>query len=80
MVTTDGQQLRVDATTHADLFWGLRGGGGSVAVVTAVELRLFPLSTLTAGALSWSADQAAELVAPPRALGQATASSQRLYD
>ena len=35
-----------------DLFWALRGGGGSFGVVTAIELRLFPISQVYAGLLS----------------------------
>jgi FAD/FMN-containing dehydrogenase len=51
VVTADGVLRRVDADNDADLFWAVRGGGGSFAVVTALELRLFPISTVHAGAL-----------------------------
>ncbi len=40
VVTPDGARRRVDATTDPDLFWALRGGGGSFAIVTAVHLRV----------------------------------------
>jgi len=39
VVTADGRRRRVDAATDTDLFWALRGGGGSFAIVTAVRLR-----------------------------------------
>src|SRR3954447_25394090 len=39
VVTADGHAPRVDATHHDDLFWALRGGGGSLAIVTTVRLR-----------------------------------------
>ncbi len=39
-VTADGRLVRVDARRHEDLFWALRGGGGSFAVVTALRLRV----------------------------------------
>jgi FAD/FMN-containing dehydrogenase len=39
-VTADGVLRRVDATHHDDLFWALRGGGGSLALVTTVRLRV----------------------------------------
>lgn len=39
-VTADGRARRVDAATEDDLFWALRGGGGSFAIVTAVRLRV----------------------------------------
>jgi FAD/FMN-containing dehydrogenase len=38
-VTADGVRRRVDAHHDEDLFWALRGGGGSFAIVTAVRLR-----------------------------------------
>jgi FAD/FMN-containing dehydrogenase len=41
VVTADGQRRRVSGDD--DLFWALRGGGGSFAVVTAVHLRARPL-------------------------------------
>jgi FAD/FMN-containing dehydrogenase len=39
VVTADGTAKRVDAASDPDLFWALRGGGGSFALVTAVHLR-----------------------------------------
>jgi FAD/FMN-containing dehydrogenase len=39
-VTADGVLRRVDPTHHDDLFWALRGGGGSFALVTTVRLRV----------------------------------------
>ena len=53
LVTADGRFRRVDATSEPDLFWALRGGGGSFGVVTAIELRLFPVTEVYAGTLRW---------------------------
>jgi FAD/FMN-containing dehydrogenase len=49
LVTADGEFVRADRDTEPELFWGLRGGGGNLGVVTAIELRLFPQRTVYAG-------------------------------
>ncbi len=62
LVTADGRFVRADADNHADLFWALRGGGGSFGVVTALELRLFPLTHVYAGALFFPVERASEVL------------------
>lgn len=43
IVTASGDVLRASATENADLFWGVRGGGGNFGVVTAFEFELHPV-------------------------------------
>jgi hypothetical protein len=43
VVTADGAVRVANASTHPDLFWGLKGGGGSLGVVTRVTLRTHDL-------------------------------------
>jgi len=62
LVTADGEQVRVDANNDPDLFWALRGGGGSFGVVTALEFDLLPLPEIFAGALLFPAEQAKEVL------------------
>ena len=38
-IEADGRLVRADADHEPDLFWALRGGGGSVGVVTALEMK-----------------------------------------
>ncbi|GLU30915.1 FAD-binding oxidoreductase [Trinickia caryophylli] len=40
IVTADSELLHVDAQTHDDLFWAIRGGGGNFGVVTMFEFAL----------------------------------------
>src|SRR5215471_5536942 len=48
LVTAEGKLLIASATENADLFWGLRGGGGNFGVVTSFEYQLYPVGPLLA--------------------------------
>ena len=51
IVTADGELLRVDAESHPDLFWAMRGGGGNFGVVTRFRFRLHEVGTIVGGML-----------------------------
>jgi FAD/FMN-containing dehydrogenase len=51
LVTADGELLHVDAETHPDLFWAIRGGGGNYGVATRFQFRLHELDTIVGGML-----------------------------
>jgi len=61
-VTGDGRIVRADGDSEPDLFWALRGGGGSFAIVTALEFALYPVAEVYAGALYWPIERAAEVL------------------
>lgn len=59
VITADGRQLHVSATENADLFWGLRGGGGNFGVVTRFEFQLHPVGPdVLSGLIVFAFDQA----------------------
>jgi FAD/FMN-containing dehydrogenase len=60
LVLADGRVVRADAEDHPDLYWGLRGGGGGLGVVTSFEFKLYPLTTVYAGIVIRRASEAPE--------------------
>jgi FAD/FMN-containing dehydrogenase len=63
VVTADGQFVRASAEENADLFWGLRGGGGNFGVVTSFKFRLHAVGpTVLAGVLLYPAARAPEVL------------------
>jgi FAD/FMN-containing dehydrogenase len=62
LVDANGQILQISQDEHSDLFWGLRGGGGSLGVITAMQIRLYPVTQVYAGNLIFPVDQAREVM------------------
>ena len=63
MVTAEGQLVRASEDENADLFWGLRGGGGNFGVVTQFEYRLHEVGPMvTGGMILWTMEQAGEVL------------------
>jgi FAD/FMN-containing dehydrogenase len=51
VVTADGRTLTASEQENADLFWGLRGGGGNFGVVSSFEYRLHQVGPMITGGL-----------------------------
>jgi hypothetical protein len=63
VVTADGRLLHASEDENADLFWGLRGGGGNFGVATSLEYRVHPVGpTITGGAIFYPGERAAEIL------------------
>jgi hypothetical protein len=61
IVTPDGDLVRVDSDHEPDVFWAIRGAGG-VGVVTALEMKLYPVKELYAGNLFFPIQRSAEVL------------------
>ena len=63
LVTATGEFVRASADQNADLFWGVRGGGGNFGIVTEFEFRCVSLgSHVLAGPLFWPMEKSAEVL------------------
>ena len=62
IVTADGKLRTANATDNADLFWGVRGGGGNFGVVTSFEYRLHPIGPVVGGFVFYPFAMATEVL------------------
>ncbi|MER8887307.1 FAD-binding oxidoreductase [Mesorhizobium sp. M0816] len=61
IVTAGGRLLTANAAENADLFWGIRGGGGNFGIVTTFEYKLHPVGPLLiAGSMLYRYEEARE--------------------
>jgi FAD/FMN-containing dehydrogenase len=71
VVTADGKLVRASAEENADLFWGLRGGGGNFGVVTGIDYALHPVGPeIVGGVVAWPAAEAPKVLELYRALSE----------
>ncbi len=62
LVTADGALVRADRTQNTDLFWAIRGGGGGLGVIVALEIALYAVDELVAGMMIWPWERSAEVL------------------
>jgi len=56
LVTADARLVRASSDENADLFWGLRGGGGNFGVVTGIDYEVHPVGPeVVGGVVAWPA-------------------------
>lgn len=71
MVTADGRIIRASENENADLFWGLRGGGGNFGVVTKFEYKLHPVGPeIVGGVIAWKGEATADVLELYRTLAE----------
>ncbi len=62
VVTADGRLLTANASENTDLFWGVRGSGGNLGIVTSLEYRLHEVGAILGGAVFYPATKAREVL------------------
>ena len=63
VVTAEGEFVRASEEENADLFWGLRGGGGNFGIVTEFEFRLNPVGPMVlAGPIVWAMEDSPKVL------------------
>jgi FAD/FMN-containing dehydrogenase len=71
VVTAEGRLVHANEKENADLFWGLRGGGGNFGVVTNIEYDLYPVGPeIVGGGIAWPAEHAPEVLAMLKKLAE----------
>lgn len=63
VVLANGKQVRASETENADLFWGLRGGGGNFGIVSRFDFQLHPVGPdLLSGLIVYPFEQAKSVI------------------
>ena len=71
VVTAEGKLVHASNDENADLFWGLRGGGGNFGVVTGIDYKLYPVGPeIVGGLVAWPASDAPKVLELYRTLAE----------
>ena len=62
LVLANGDVVRASEDENADLFWGLRGGGGNFGVVSSFEYQLHPVGPVVSGVIAHPIDSAKDVL------------------
>jgi hypothetical protein len=71
VVIADGRLVHASNDENADLFWGLRGGGGNFGVVTNIDYKLHPVGPeVIGGFIAWPASDASGVMELYRSMAE----------
>ena len=62
VVTADGRLLIANSEENEDLFWGVRGSGGNLGIVTSLEYRLHEVGQVLGGAVLYPVTQTKDVL------------------
>ena len=63
VITAEGEFVKASEDENADLFWGVRGGGGNFGIVTEFEFALNPIGPeVFGGAVFWPMEEAPKVL------------------
>lgn len=63
LTTAEGERVIASEAENADLFWGVRGGGGNFGIVTAFDFNLCDVGpTVVAGPIFWPIEQSPQVL------------------
>jgi FAD/FMN-containing dehydrogenase len=62
VVTADGESRRATASENSDLYWAMRGAGANFGVATALEYKLYPVTTIMFGSLEYKPSQVRDVL------------------
>ena len=63
LITAGGEFVKANENENAELFWGVRGGGGNFGIVTEFEFRLNEIGPeIVAGPIFWPMEQSPEVL------------------
>lgn len=60
VVLASGEIVTASETSHPDMFWAVRGGGGNFGVVTSFTFNLLPIKNVYGGPMFWPLEKAHE--------------------
>lgn len=62
IILANGKKVTASRSSHPDLFWAIRGGGGNFGVVVSFTFNLISVKNVYAGPMFWPIEKAAEVM------------------